>query len=421
MGNSLLTASVIAREMGIQIKNNMKFASTVFRGNEPEWQGNVNGYKKGDTVAVRLPARHLVGTTASMASANDFVQVKRNLTVDQTRNTIVKFTSAELTKSLGEFSKEILEPAAITLANSLDAYVAQQLAAGVAQTYVGTAGTVNSLAHVYGARQYLVNAGMPTDGNARLALCPSHVASLLPVAGTLFNASVTDPILKDAAFGRFGGFSVWESQNYPAHYYGTVDGGTAAANAAITFGTAPTSGTIAQATYAIKGGAMTIQAGDTFTIAGVYGCNPMTSGALAQSTGQLKQFVVATAATVASGTAVNVIVYEGAIGNGPYQNITTATGGTIATVASGAVFTFTGGTGAVTYQQSLAYHRDCFSLAVVPLELPDGATWKGRYTADGISVRMIKDYSILADEDTCRVDILFGGAMIAPGLACKII
>lgn len=421
MGNSLLTPSVIAREMGIQIKNNMKFASTVFRAHEQEWTQTVNGYKKGDTVAVRLPARHLVGTTASMASANDLIQVKRNLTVDQTRNTLCKFTSAELTKSLGDFSREVIQPAAITLANAIDAYVAQQLAAGVAQTYVATAGTVNSLSHVYGPREYLVNAGMPTDGNAHFALCPKHVASLMPVCGTLFNSAFTDPVLRDAAFGKFAGFTFWESQNYPSHYYGTVDGGTAAANAAITFATAPASGTIAQATYAIKGGAMTIQAGDTFTIAGVYGVVPFTSGASAQSTGQLKQFVVATAATVASGTAVNVIVYEGGIGNGPYQNITNSTGGTIATVASGAVFTFTGGTGAVTYAQSIAYHRDAFSLAVVPLELPDGAAWKARYTADGISVRMVKDYGILADEDTCRVDVLFGGAVINPGLACKVI
>lgn len=420
MSNAALNPSIIAKEIAYQVKNNLKFAGSCVRAYESQWQNQVNGWQVGQSIDIRVPAQYTVGTTASISAAQDIIQVKRSLSLNQRRNTLIQMTSAEMTYTFSRFQEEIAAPAGIRLANAIDAYMASLAETYVAQTYASTVGTVNSLGHVYGARQYLVNAGAPADGENYVAMHPNHVASLMPVVGTVFNSGFTDPILKDGAFGRFAGCTFWESQNTGIHTYGAKAAATNVLNAAYTFATNPTSGTIAQGTIAITGDAATVRAGDTFTLAGVYGVKPLSEGG-ATSTGQLKQFVVATAATGASGATTNVIFYEGAIGAGPYQNVTGASGSTLASVASNTAVTFTGGTGGQSAAQSLMYNKNWAALAVVPLAMPDSCAWGARETVDGISVRLTKGWANDADVETTRVDVLFGGLVLNPALAVKII
>lgn len=418
MANAMLTPSIIAKEIAYQVSNNLKFGNTVIRSYENEWDSNVNGWQKGQTIDIRVPNQFTVGTTASIAAAQDIVSVKRQLSLNQRRNTLITLSSAEMTYTLSRFQEEIAAPCGIRLANAIDLYCAQLLHDNIAQTYTSTLGTVNSLAHVYGARRYLVNAGAPQDSNY-CALNPAHVESLMPVVGTVFNSNVTTPVLQDASFGRFAGFEFWESQNIYSHAYGSKTAATNVLNSAYTFGTAPSSGTIALGTIAITGDAATVNAGDTFTLAGVFAVKPLGEGN-AQSTGQLKQFVVATAGTGASGATTSIVFYEGAIGTGAWQNVTGSSGGTLASVASNTVVTFTGGTGNTTVGQSIFYNKNVMALAVVPLAMPDSAAWKARETVNGISVRLTKGWANDADQETTRVDVLFGATILNRNLAVKI-
>lgn len=422
MSNAWQNPSTIAKEIAFQVSNNLQFAATLTRGYEKEWENKSNGWDIGQFVDVRFPVQYTVGTTASIAAGQDVIQVKKRLTLNQRRNTLVSLTSEEMTYSFSRAEEEIFAPAGLRLANAVDAYMANLCQLGVANTYKSTLGTVNSLGHVYGARRFLANAGaVMNPKDTYVALNTAHVESLMPVVGTVFNSSVTDPILKEASFGRFGGATWWESQNIGNQTFGAKAAATNTLDSAYTFATAPTSGTIAQGTIAITGNAATVNPGETFTIAGVFGVKALSEG-LAVSTGQLKQFVVATVATSASAATTNIIFYDGAIGAGGYQNVTGATGGTAASAAAAAVVTFTSGSTALTtVAQSLMYNKNLAGLAVVPLAMPVSCGWGSRQTVEGISVRLTRGWDNLADAETTRADILFGGLILNANLGARML
>ena len=162
-------------------------------------------------------------------------------------------------------------------------------------------------------------------------------------------------------------------------------------------------------------GSAVLKAGDVFTIAGVYAVNPVPGEG---STGKtvlpyLQQFVVQGDVSADGGGAASLTISPPIITSGPYQTVTAAP-------ADNAAITVLG-TASTAYPQNLAFHRNAFALVTVPLEMPDGATFKARESANGLSVRVVKDYDINADEDIIRLDILFGRKAIYPDLACRLV
>ena len=57
MGNTVLTADVVAREALDILKNKLQLGNKVYRAYESEWKDTVNGSKKGSTVRIKAPAR----------------------------------------------------------------------------------------------------------------------------------------------------------------------------------------------------------------------------------------------------------------------------------------------------------------------------------------------------------------------------
>jgi hypothetical protein len=78
------------------------------------------------------------------------------------------------------------------------------------------------------------------------------------------------------------------------------------------------------------------------------------------------------------------------------------------------------GTGGTGYAQNLCFHPNAFALVTVPLEMPDGVSFKARESHNGLSVRVVKDYDITNDEEIIRLDILFGTKTIYADLACRL-
>ena len=76
--------------------------------------------------------------------------------------------------------------------------------------------------------------------------------------------------------------------------------------------------------------------------------------------------------------------------------------------------------GPARHPQNLAFHKNAFGLVMVPMEMPDGVSFKARETQDGCSIRVVKDYDIDTDEDIIRLDILYGVVTLYPELACRI-
>jgi hypothetical protein len=159
-----------------------------------------------------------------------------------------------------------------------------------------------------------------------------------------------------------------------------------------------------------------LKAGDVFTLAGVNKCTPITKG----DTGQLMQFVV-TADFASDGAGAGSVSVSPAIyTSGSLQNV-------VAAPASNAALSFTTGgaslgTSAIT-ANNILMHKDAFTLAFVPLEVPQGVHFSAVETDPdtGISLRIVRDFDFSNDKFRCRMDVLYGWQAVRPEWACKIL
>ena len=96
MADTTLTASVIAKAALAILDNELDVLGTFYRAPESEFDKSVNGYTIGDTVSIRRPADFTVRNTIT-ASAQDVIEGKTTLTIDQVRGVDFDFTSTDLT------------------------------------------------------------------------------------------------------------------------------------------------------------------------------------------------------------------------------------------------------------------------------------------------------------------------------------
>jgi hypothetical protein len=159
--------------------------------------------------------------------------------------------------------------------------------------------------------------------------------------------------------------------------------------------------------------ALRLRAGDVFTIAGVFGVNPLSK----QTTGSLQQFVVLADASSDGAGNATLSISPAIVATGTAQNVTQAApdNAAITVVGSATPNQFT--------SQSMAFHKNAFTLACVDLEdVSKFGAWGAR-VADkqlGVSLRLTRQYAIGTDTIPCRLDVLYGWAAIRPELACRI-
>jgi hypothetical protein len=151
----------------------------------------------------------------------------------------------------------------------------------------------------------------------------------------------------------------------------------------------------------------TLTKGTAITLPGVYAVNPQSR----QSTGVLADFIV-TADALVGATTINVS--PALVTSGPFQNVT-------ASPTNGQPYVIKG-TASTSYQTNVAYHKDAFTLAMVPMFAPPGG--KGvvdvsQQSEDGYSVKVTTFYDGINDNYVTRLDVLFGWASTYPELAVR--
>jgi hypothetical protein len=406
VANETLTADIIAKEAVMILENNMVMAKQVHRGYDNEFSKKVNGYEVGETVSIRRPTDFTVRTTMT-ASAQDVVEGKIALTVDQPRGVDFAFTSTDLTLQIGELSERVIKPAMVQLANSVDAFV-HSLYTGV-PNWVGTPGqTINSYTDFGKAPERLSEMGVPLSDRSAV-LSPADNWGLLGSQTGLFIQDAAKGAYREGSLGKIGGVDTFETQNVATHTTGTFAGTTLVKGASQVSAYATVKDTMTQnlivdgftsATPALK-------AGDVFTIADVYAVNPVSKATLPF----LKQFTV-TANVTGSANEATMVIYPAIITSGAFQNVSAAP-------ADNAAVTFLG-TQSTNYRQNLVFHKNAFALVSVPLVKPPGAVEVGRQSYKGVSVRIIPFYNGSSDVSTYRCDILFGGKAIDPRLATRL-
>lgn len=392
MPNAILTPTAVTREALRILHQKLNFVGSIERQYDSSFAKE--GAKIGSDLKIRLPNEYSVTDGAALVT-QDTVESSVTLQVTKQKHVGLNFTAADLTLSLDDFSKRIIEPAVTRLAAAIEAD-AMSMYRDVYQSIWngGSAATYNK---ALDGRVILQRALAPQ--NDRTAnMDPLAMADIVKDTKTLFNGQTEiGKQYREGFMGRAAGFDWVENTMWPSHTRGAAD-----AAYVVNTSTGITSGT-ATITVATGTGAMNV--GDVFTVAGVFSVHPETK----VSTGVLQQFVV-TAAFAGGGGAVAVSPTP--ITSGAKQNVT------IVSAGAGKAVVF-GGTASTPVGTSLMYQKEAFAFATADLVMPKGVDWGAREVFDGISMRIIRDYDISSDQLPCRVDVLYGYKTLRPQLAVR--
>ena len=404
MSNNLLTISMITNEALMVLENELTFSSEVERNYDDQFA--VTGAKIGATLNVRRPGR-FIGTSGPALNVEDFNETSVPVTLSTQFHVDTQFTTQDLALSLDMFSDRVLKPAVAAVANKID-FDGTSMAKFNTANIVGTPGTPpTSLLTYLTAQAYLDSEGAPRDGRRSCIIEPFTGATIVDSLKGLFVPN--DRIGMQYSKGMMGRDSAgmnWKmDQNIAAQTFGTYTG-TATINTS-TDGGILTSGWAQTSTLTLtKSGTFTPNVGDTFTIANVFAVNPQNRQAYGSN--KLRNFVV----TAISGNSVTVS--PAVISAGQFQNVS------IVSPGASAVTPFNQA-GAVS-PQNIVMHKNAFTLATADLELPDGVHFAGRASDKdlGLSLRVVRQYTINNDSIPTRVDVLYGWAPLYPELACRV-
>tara|TARA_R110001599_G_scaffold163621_2_gene352987 strand:+ start:808 stop:2028 length:1221 start_codon:yes stop_codon:yes gene_type:complete len=403
MANTLLTPTAVTREALRILHQKLNFVGTINRSYDDRFAKS--GAKIGDSLSIRKPNQYTVRTGAALSS-QDVVEQSVTLQVATQKGVDTTFTSDDLTLDMDDFSDRILQPAMAVLGANIEADV-MNCYKDVAQNVTDVGATITT-ADVMQSSKILTDALSPYDGRC-LNLNTQDNLDLVEALAGRFNdqTKVAQNYREGRVASNYAGFSdIMENSMWPQHTTGTDDGtGDYLVN---------DSGTIAEGSTSITTdtGAGTFLIGDIFYFAGVFEVHPETK---ATST-RLKEFVV----TANSGTSATTISFSPALhSSGAKQNVSAMPANNAALHKNESDRSTDIGASA-DYGVSLAYHKDAFVFATADLVLPTGVDFAAREVMDGISMRIVRDYSISADTFITRLDVLYGYKTIRPEMACRI-
>jgi hypothetical protein len=403
--NALLTISMITREALRVLENSLTFTKQVNRQYDDKF--GVEGAKIGTTLNVRKPPRY-IGRTGQALQVESAVETQVLVTLNTQFGVDLQFSSQDLALSIDDFSDRFIKPAIATVANKID----QDGLALYNQIYqtVGTPGTVpNALLTYLQAGVKLDDSAAPMDGLRSIVFTPMMQATIVDALKGLFQqaSAIADQYSK-GLMGRAIGFDFFMDQNCATHTTGTF-GGTALVNGATQTGSSII-------TDGWTSGGSQLKKGDVIQLAGVYAINPQSR----QSTGSLQDFVVTADISDTAG-AMTIPISPSIVTSGANQTVSGSPADNAAVTVFGAATV-----GATTSNKvsptGMAFHRDAFTLVTADLPLPGGVDMAARMSDKqlGMSVRMVRAYDINSDQFPCRLDILYGWAVLRPELAARI-
>ena len=400
--NTILTPTIIAKEALMMLTNNLVMGKLVHRQYKNEFK------KVGTSVTIRKPVKFSV-TKAQARSNENVVEYSETMTVATQAHVTWAFSSVELTMKIEEYSARYITPAAAELANTVDYDLCGLYNTVFSQ--VGTPGTSPSAYSDLGAAQQKLDELGAPQGRVAVLNPAAHWALADGLKGT-FAAKPANDIHTKGFLGSVAGLDMHMDQNIRQHTTGThTTGSTPLVDDDPGTNVEEGDTTLQTDGWAVSTAVLT--AGDCFTVDGVNAVNPKSRA----STGALKQFVSLNAETSDSAGNVTIDVMsstsEGMRSTGSYTNMS-------ALPADNAALTMVG-TEATAYPQNLVFHPNAFALVTMPVAMPSN-TWGSRVTDQkmGLSIRVVKDYDIDADEEIIRLDVLYGVAGLYPELACRL-
>ena len=393
MSNSILTPTAVTREAIRILHQKLNFIGSINRQYDDSFAKS--GAKIGDTLKIRLPNQYTVRTGKTI-STQDTTETSVSLTVATQKGVDVNFSTAELTLSLDDFSKRILDPAMAVLAANIEADAMTMFK--TVYNAIWTPASTLAYNDVLSGR-VLMQRMLAPGGDRTANLNSLDMSTLVKDTKTLFNdqAQISKQY-KEGYMGRAAGYDFVENTLWPGFTRGAGD-----ASYVVNTSTGITSGS---ATVAVTAGAGTLLKGDIITIVGVNSVHPESK----TDNGVLQQFVIVTDYV---GGAGNITVSPTPVTSGARQNVVINSAGAgkavvIAGTASGQDTT------------SLLYHQDAFTFATADLIMPNGVDFARREVQDGISLRIVRAYDINNDNLPCRIDVLYGYKELRPEWATRL-
>jgi hypothetical protein len=399
MANTLVTSSIVAKESLAILKNMLSFSANVNRDWEDEFTSNKSrGYAPGATINIKKPPRYTY-RAGRVAVPQSTVETTVPLTLSQ-GGCDINFTSFERTLSLTKLEDKI-RAAMAPVANEIDRQGCQ-LAHYSTFNLINAAGTVPTTQALAVQAMTDLNARLDNmaapvkDGNRNFIMNPKlNGAMIQGYAGLFNNAERVSGQYKTGYMQDSFGLHPGMDQCIDTHTNG-------AATATNINGANQTGSTIT--VVAVAGGTLT--RGTVINLPGVFAVNPQTR----TSTGDLADFVVT--ADVALG-ATSIPISPAITTTGAFQNCS-------ASPTNGSPYVIRGAA-STSYATNIAFHKDAFTLAMVPMfQPPEGAGVKTTtQSSDGFTLKVTEGYDIINDNSIMRIDVLFGWAATYPELSAK--
>lgn len=390
---NVLTHQMIARESAKIFLEEAPFIANINKGRQEEFGATVSGFKKGDTVDIKIPPVPVVYTGALFAGGgtpDNFGEQKVSLTVDTQKHTGIQFGAAQKKLDLSEFRDRFLRPAIQTLSSVVEADLLQRAYAGV-PNLVGSAGSLPTAMKTYGQARSKLQHYLAPSGDRSTVFSSDANLELVDSSKALFHAKKEiDRGFLRGSIGEAQGADFYEHQSCPIHTNGSKVAGVTVSGASQTGNQLAIGGLTA---------ADTITKGSIFTIAGVYATHPLTGLPYAH----LQQFVV-TEDFTAAGTTGTISIYPAITPAMPNKTVS-------ASPANGVGLTFVG-SASTAYRQNLMFHRDAFTTAMVPLEVLPGCEGYTARLPNGFSVRVMTGGDFTNDREATRIDVLYGFATV---------
>lgn len=398
---------VLAKAGAKLFEDNLAFCKSVGQADESDYNGK-NGFKAGDTIYVNLPMRSIPTSAFDQTSTiQDVVETTAPLPLDIISSQAFEVNTTEFATEIGlsNVMNRIIKPAAVSMAHDFENKVLAKATDAVFNS-VGTPGSNTFDPDVIlEARQKLNENLCPKNTDERFFLFNSRAgrAAVNARKGLFQSSTEISKQYKEGYIGVADGFNWMETEMTQTHTNGND----------VTFEVRTTVNTEGATQIVVEGLTTTtgtVTKGTVFTIDTVFAVNPQTK----EVSTELQQFVVTADATAdGSGYAtlsVSPAIYTSA--SDGLQNVSAfpADGDTITPVGSAS-------TG---YKQNLAYHKNSFRLATVPLIMPKNAEFASQYTYKGITMSIVYDWDQLKRSMVLRMDVLGGLCAERPEWACRV-
>lgn len=373
MATNFITMDVIASEALMQLENRLVAANLLYRDKTSDFSSD-RGYAVGNTVRIKTRPEYETKEFAGSTVDQDVRESNTDFVVEKHFDITIPYLSSDLAMNLDGISEQMIQPAMTSLAQKIDEYLLTKL--WDARGLYANAAPLSTSALIADSRKTANEQQIDTVNRIGLIDSTLEANMLGQSEFTRFDHRGTDAMvaLREADMGRLMGIDWFSSLNIDTAS-NTHTNGTAAGNTTDnTGGSLNLVGTSSLNIDALTG---QLEAGDRISIAGV------------------KRPLIVSTQTVATATAVPL--------SHPIDEL----------IPDGAAVTITGGASAANVFRGVICTPDAFAYAIPPLEQPAGVE-ASVLSANGLSIRVVRDYTMSSKKNTISFDLLIGGVAYDP-------